>query len=211
MESLSIEVDEAEERPIAEGHSLRTRHGTDRRTRLVFLTKNLAIGGAERQLVTLAKGLDRSIFEVTVLCLYGGGELIRELTNAGVSVISLDKSGRWDLARFSRRFVAVLRKLQPDILHSYLTVQNLLTVFVRPALPAATRVVWGVRASNMDMRQYDWLAKSTSWLESRVSRFADLIIFNSNAGRNYHLAAGFDGSRTAVIPNGVDTRRFAAR
>lgn len=209
MEPLSIEVDDAEERPIAGKHSLRTRHGTDRRTRLVFLAKNLALGGAERQLVTLAKGLDRSIFEVTVLCLYGGGELTRELTSAGVSVISLDKSGRWDLARFSRRFVAVLRKLQPDILHSYLTIQNLLTVFVRPALPAAARVVWGVRDSNMDMRQYDWFVKSTGWLESRVSRFADLIIFNSNAGRNYYLASGFAGSRIAVIPNGVDTRRFA--
>ena len=107
MEPLSIEVDKAEERPIAGGQFLRTTHGTARRTRLVFLAKNLAIGGAERQLVTLAKGLDRSIFEVTVLCLYGGGELTRELTNAGVSVISLDKSGRWDLARFSRRFVTV--------------------------------------------------------------------------------------------------------
>jgi glycosyltransferase involved in cell wall biosynthesis len=61
----------------------------------------------------------------------------------------------------------------------------------------------------MDKRQYDWLANSACWLESRASRFADLIIFNSNAGRNYHLAAGFDGSRTAVIPNGVDTERFA--
>lgn len=210
MEPLSIEVDDAEKRPIAGKHFLTTKHGKDRRTRLVFLAKNLAIGGAERQLVTLANGLDRSIFEVTVVCLYGGGELTRELTNAGVSVISLDKSGRWDLARFSRRFMAVLRKLQPDILHSYLTVQNLLTVFVRPALPAATRVVWGVRASNMDMRQYDWFAKLTCWLELRVSRFADLIIFNSNSGKNDHLAAGFDGSRTAVIPNGVDTRHFTA-
>lgn len=210
VERLSTEVDNAEERrSIAEGRPLRTRHGTDRPTRLVFLIRDLAIGGAERQLVTLAKGLDRSTFEVTVLCLYGGGELIRELTIAGVSVISLYKNGRWDLVRFSRRFVTVLRKLQPDILHSYLTVQNLLTVFVRPALPAATRVVWGVRASYVDKRQYDWLAKSTCWLESRVSRFADLIIFNSNAGRNYYLAAGFDGSRMAVIPNGVDTQRFA--
>jgi len=67
-----------------------------------------------------------------------------------------------------------------------------------------------VRASNMDMQQYDWFAKLACRLESRVSRFADLIIFNSNAGRNYHLAAGFNESRTAVIPNGVDTRRFAA-
>jgi glycosyltransferase involved in cell wall biosynthesis len=208
VETLSIEVDETEERQIAK-YTSRIRHGTGRRTRLVFLIRDLAIGGAQRQLVTLAKGLDRSIFEVTVLCLYGGGELMRELTNAGVSVISLDKRGRWDLARFSRRLVTVLRKSQPDILHSYLTAQNLLTVFVRPALPAATRVVWGVRASNMDMQQYDWLATSTCWLESRFSRFADLIIFNSNAGRNYYQAARFDGSRTAVIPNGVDTRRFA--
>jgi glycosyltransferase involved in cell wall biosynthesis len=195
---------------IAEARSLRIRGGTDRRARLVFLIKDLAIGGAERQLVALAKGLDRSMFEVTVLCLYGRGELIRELDNAGVPVISLDKSGRWDLARFSRRLVLVLRKLQPDILHSYLTAQNLLTVFVRPALLAPTRVVWGVRASYLDKRQYDWLANSACWLESRVSRFADLIIFNSNAGRNYHLAAGFSGSRMTVIPNGVDTRRFAA-
>lgn len=209
MEPLSIEVDKTEERPIAEERASSTRHATDRRIRLVFVTRNLAIGGAERQLVMLAKSLDRSVFEVTLLCLYGGGELTRELANTGVSVIALDKSGRWDLARFSRRFVTVLRKLQPDILHSYLTVQNLLTVFVRPALPATTRVVWGVRDSNMDMRQYDWLAKSTCWLEARISRFADLIIFNSNAGRNCALAAGFDGSRMAVIPNGVDTQRFA--
>jgi glycosyltransferase involved in cell wall biosynthesis len=209
VKSLSIEVDDTEERPIAASRFLRTRYGTHRRIRLVFLIRNLAIGGAERQLVTLAKGLDRSIFEVTVLCLYGGGELTRELTNTGVSVISLEKSSRWDLARFSLRFVTVLRRLQPDILHSYLTGQNLLTVLAKPALPAATRVVWGVRDSDVDTRQDDWLAKSTCWLESRVSRFADLIIFNSNAGRNYHLAAGFHGSRMVVIPNGVDTRRFS--
>ena len=209
VERTSIEVDETEKRPIADRYASKIRHGRARRTRLVFLTRDLAIGGAQRQLVTLAKGLDRSVFEVTVLCLYGYGELIRELTNADVSVISLEKSGRWDLAKFSRRLLTVLRKLQPDILHSYLTAQNLLTVFLRPALPASTRVVWGVRTSSIEMRQYDWLAKSTGWLESRVSRFADLIIFNSTAGKNCYIAEGLTGSRMAVIPNGVDTRRFA--
>jgi len=209
VEPLLTEVDRAEERPIAGRDSLRTRHGSRRRIRLVFLTRDLAIGGSQRQLVTLAKGLDRSIFEVTVLCLYGQGELIRELTNAGVPVISLEKSGRWDMARFYPLLVTVLRKLKPDILHSYLTVQNLLTVLVKPAI-RATRMVWGVRASYVDMSQFDWLSKSTWWLESRLSRFAHLIIFNSNAGRDYHLAGGFNGSRVAVIPNGVDTWRFTA-
>ena len=143
-------------------------------------------------------------------CAFMGMEnLFESSTNADVSVISLEKSGRWDLAKFSRRLLTVLRKLQPDILHSYLTAQNLLTVFLRPALPASTRVVWGVRTSSIEMRQYDWLAKSTGWLESRVSRFADLIIFNSTAGKNCYIAEGLTGSRMAVIPNGVDTRRFA--
>jgi glycosyltransferase involved in cell wall biosynthesis len=82
-------------------------------------------------------------------------------------------------------------------------------VLAKLALPASASVVWGVRASYVDKRQYDWLIKSTSWLESRVSRFADMIIFNSNAGRDYYLAAGFSGARTSVITNGVDTKRFA--
>ena len=209
MERKSIVVDGTEKRPTADRYASRIRHGRARRTRLVFLTRDLAIGGAQRQLVTLAKALDCSVFEVTLLCLYGDGELIRELTNADVSVISLEKSGRWDLAKFSRRLLTVLRELQPDILHSYLTAQNLLTVFLRPALPASTRVVWGVRTSSIEMRQYDWLAKSTGWLESRLSRFADLIIFNSDAGKNCYIAEGLTGSRMAVIPNGVDTQRFA--
>src|SRR5216683_3147531 len=37
----------------------------NRRIKLVFLIRSLGIGGAERQLVELAKGLDRKAFDVT--------------------------------------------------------------------------------------------------------------------------------------------------
>jgi glycosyltransferase involved in cell wall biosynthesis len=190
-------------------HSLKNGLQRDPRVRLVFFTRNLGIGGAERQLVTLAKALDRSVFNVFVMCLYGQGELEPEVIDAGVPVVSLDKKGRWDLMRFSQRFVAKLRELRPDILHSYLTIQNLLAVLAKPALPKATRVIWGIRASNVDLRQYDWLARLSCWLESRASGSADLIIFNSNSGMDHYLKAGFAGNRALVIPNGVDTQRFA--
>ena len=41
-----------------------------------------------------------------------------------------------------------------------------------------------------------------------MSRFPDLIVFNSVAGRKHHLAVGFAPGRTVVIPNGIDTDRF---
>lgn len=177
--------------------------------RLVLLIRSLDIGGAERQLVTLAKGLNRKAFDVAVVCLYSGGELGQELRDAGVPVISLEKKGRWDIPLFFWRLLKELRSLQPDILHSYLMVQNLIAVLVKPALPK-TRIVWGVRASDMDARQFnDWLTGLSRRLEALLSRFANLIIFNSYAGKDYHLSLGFAASRTAVISNGIDTERFS--
>jgi glycosyltransferase involved in cell wall biosynthesis len=182
---------------------------TSPRVKLVLLIRDLRIGGAERQLVTLAKNLDRTLFDVSVVCLYNEGEFAHELRDARVPVIALAKKGRWDIPRFLWRLLRVLRTLEPDILHSYLTVQNLLTILVKPALPM-TQTVWGVRASNITSRQHDdWLAGVSIRLEALLSRFANLIIFNSNAGRDYNLSVGFSGVRSAVIPNGIDTERFS--
>jgi glycosyltransferase involved in cell wall biosynthesis len=176
------------------------------RLKLVLLIRSLAAGGAERQLVSLAKALDKKVFDITVVCLYGGGPFEEDLRSAGVPVISLGKKGRWELFGFLKRLIAALRKLQPDILHSYMSGQNVLAVLLKPVLPG-TRIVWGVRASNVRLR--DWLDKLSFRLEVMLSRFADLIVFNSAAGRDYHLSAGFAASRTDVIPNGVDPRFFA--
>src|SRR5579864_5223862 len=66
--------------------------------KLVFLIRNLGIGGAERQSVALATNLDKNKFDVTVLTLYGGGEFLEDLTRAGVRAVSLNKKGRWDFS-----------------------------------------------------------------------------------------------------------------
>ncbi len=179
-----------------------------RRVNLVFLIRNLAIGGAERQLVALASNLDKDIFDVTVLTLYDGGELLGDLNRAGVRTVSLGKKGRWDLSSITLQLVRVLRKLKPDILHSELTAQNLLAVMAKAVLPG-TRIVWGVRSSNLDDRRRDWLSLLNCRVEIWSSRLPDLIISNSIAARTYHSTAGFAGARMVVIPNGIDTECFA--
>ncbi|MES4787378.1 MAG: group 1 glycosyl transferase, partial [Nitrospiraceae bacterium] len=37
---------------------------------------------------------------------------------------------------------------------------------------------------------------------------SDLIIFNSWAGQQHHIAHGYCGKRMAVVPNGINTERF---
>jgi glycosyltransferase involved in cell wall biosynthesis len=176
-------------------------------TRLVFLIRSLDYGGAERHLLTLVRALDKERFSVTVLYFYGGGRLEDELRASGVRMISLGKRGRWDLLGFSWRLVKQLRALRPDILHSFLVEPNLLTVFLKPLLPSV-RVVWGVRASRVHFENYDRFSRVSFRLQCLFSRRADLIIFNSERGRAYHLSEGFPAAKSMVIPNGIDTELF---
>ncbi|WP_243038985.1 glycosyltransferase [Dyella sedimenti] len=174
---------------------------------ILFLTRSLARGGAERQLVLLASGLHRKGWRVEVACFYAGGAFQRELEQSGVSVIDLAKRGRWDLPGFLWRFCRLIRKRQPDIVHGYLPVPNMLSLGARILRPD-TKVVWGVRASNIDLVHYDWLSHLTFRMQCRLSRMAALIIANSSAGLEYHAARGFPREKMKVVPNGIDTARF---
>ena len=177
-----------------------------RTIRLVLLARSLDYGGAERQLIALAKGLHARGHHVVVAVFYPGGALEAELRAAGVPVVSLDKSGRWDVIGFLYRFGRFLRQERPEILHGYLPMPNILALLAKPV--CSGKVVWGVRASNMEARHYGWLAGVESRVERTVARFATLIICNSHAARSYHVSRGFPANRTIVIPNGIDTERF---
>jgi glycosyltransferase involved in cell wall biosynthesis len=159
-------------------------------------------------LITLARALDKERFDVTVLHFYPGGRLEDELrASAASAVVSLGKRGRWDLLRFSFRLVKELRAIRPDALHAFLVEPNLLAVFLKPLFPGM-RVVWGVRASRVHFEHYDWFARLNFRLQCFCARFADLIIFNSERGRAFHLSEGFPVEKSMVIYNGIDTDAF---
>ena len=174
---------------------------------ILFLARSLDRGGAERQLVVLANGLARRGHAVAVAIFFSGGAYESELAGTGVRVIHLCKKGRWDILPFLYRLVRLLRKESPAVLHSYLGVPNILAAALKPLL-SSTRIVWGVRASNMDLAHYDWLSRFTYVLERRLARFAHRIIANSRAGEHHAIAHGFPADRIVVIPNGIDTDCF---
>jgi glycosyltransferase involved in cell wall biosynthesis len=171
--------------------------------RILFLARSLEVGGAERQLGALAAGLGRRGHEVAIAVFYAGGALEAGVRAAGVPVVTLDKRSRWDLARFTARALGEIRRFRPDVVHGYLVAPNLLAAAARPLMPRA-RIVWGLRASDMDWSRYGaW--HEASFAASRIaSRFADLLICNSEAGARYHARAGFPESALRVVHNGID-------
>lgn len=176
-------------------------------TKILFFIRSLNAGGAERQLVVTAKGLAQRGHGVTVLTFYEGGFYADELNDTKIQLLNLQKKGRWDVFPFILRLRKVLRNQTPDVIYSFLGTANILTVVMRYFI-APVRIVWGVRASNMDLEQYDWLSRWSYWLECRLARFSDAIIVNSNAGMKYAVEHGFPEKKMTVIPNGIDTERF---
>jgi len=129
------------------------------------------------------------------------------LERTGVRLVHLGKKGRWDVIGFLWRLFCQIRRERPTVLHSYLGVQNILASILKPFFPK-TKIVWGVRGSDKDLSRYDWLSRWSYRLECLLSRFADLIISNSQAGVAYAVKNGFPENRLVVIPNGIDTEVF---
>jgi hypothetical protein len=121
---------------------------------VVLLIRSLALGGAQRQLVQLARGLKERGHRVTVGIFYSGGPLVAELEQAEVPVTKLGKGGRWNNLGFLLRLRRMIAALRPDVVYSFVGSANIFAALARPFVPD-TKLVWSVRSSDMDLTRYD--------------------------------------------------------
>jgi glycosyltransferase involved in cell wall biosynthesis len=182
------------------------------KTRILFLIPSLVANGAERQLCELVRHMDPDAFEVHVVVFYDpdqcvGGDLTPDLAGLPhVRLHSLHKRrGGAGLLLALPRLLGLVRSIGPELIHGYLD-GNL------PALmlgwPLGIPRVWGIRASAADPARLRGLPRQLFRTSQWLSRHVDLVIFNSQAGRQSHQATGLRAPNTLVIPNGFDTDRF---
>ena len=178
--------------------------------RLSFLIRDLGHGGAQRQLVTLARALaSRGGFEVSVVHFYPGA-FDAELRSAGVKTFCIGKKHRWDLVGFFLSLINTMRGLNPNVIHGYLHESNLMALLLKP-LCGFPKVVWGIRDSQTDAATWGILGKLSFRLNCLLSGFADKVIANSRAGRDYYIGQGYPAESFEVVPNGIDVERFRPR
>src|SRR5262245_16274939 len=137
--------------------------------KIVLLIRALALGGAERQVVMLARGLHAEGYDVRLGVFYAGGQLEADLHAAGVPVTVLGKGGRWDVIPFLFRLGRFLHRERPQVFHGYLGSSNSLGILMRPIHGA--RVVWGLRASDIETPRHDWFGRLDTAIERWLSRF----------------------------------------
>ncbi len=173
--------------------------------KLFLAIRSLDIGGAERQFIELVKHIDKSKFEVFVCSMYGGVQekLVECIPN--IKYYNLHKKGRYDFFTFYKNYSKLLKEMQPDLIYSFLGEMNLFSFWCKPK---NTKIIWGFRASNMDLSQYDKVSLILFSLQKKLSTRVDKIITNSNASIEFHKNSGFAMNRSVVIANGIDPQRF---
>jgi glycosyltransferase involved in cell wall biosynthesis len=180
------------------------------RIRILFLIPSLVANGAERQLLELVKRMDRDRFEVHLAVFYDPGSEDNLGSEAArvpdLQIHSLHKRrGALGYLTALPRLLRLILHLAPDVLHGYMD-GNLPLLILGGLL--RKRVVWGIRRTSKDLAKVDRLGLQLLRLDVWLSRYVDLIIFNSEAGRLNHAAMGMKAARMAVVVNGFDVARF---
>ncbi|WP_456394137.1 glycosyltransferase [Nitratifractor sp.] len=176
-----------------------------KKIKLFFAIRSLDFGGAERQFIELVKHIDKNHFEVTVCTMYGGEQEEEIKAVEGIRYFNLQKKGRYDFFRFYRNYRALLQGIRPQLIYSFLGEMNLYSLWCKPT---DSQIIWGFRASNMDLSKYGRVSRLLFRLQRRFSNRVDKIIANSGASVAFHGEQGFCMKQAVVIPNGIDTERF---
>lgn len=171
---------------------------------VLLVVPSLHIGGTERQAVVLANGLRAKGHTVQVATLYPGGELEGGLKD--VPIVRVEKGGRWDVLGSLARLRKLIVGQDVDVTYTFLGTPNIMGAMLKPFI--SSKLVWGIRASEMHLSNYGWLAQVSQRIEVALSRVPDSIISNSNAGKRHAAAIGYPDNKIAVMPNGIDTEYF---
>ncbi|MHC4180999.1 MAG: glycosyltransferase [Planctomycetota bacterium] len=168
--------------------------------RVEFVIDHLNVGGAQRHLVELFSGLDRTRFAPQLCVAKPGGTLIGTLEQMGIPVRCFDLGPTLaepqtlvGLARMARR----LRAGHVDIVHGYLYMGNILGMLAGKLAGTPIRIA--------GKRSLDRYPRRAQLYPTRLAnRFAHRILCNAKAVRQFVLQEERPAPRKfAVIPNGI--------
>ncbi len=173
---------------------------SDLPVRIAFCITELDPGGAERALVRIVTGLDRTRWQPYVYCLAAPGPLAEPLAAADVPVTCLGVRSSRDVG-VVRRLSKELATFRPEILQTFLFHGNIVGRLAARWAKVPI-VVAGVRVVEPDAR---WRMR----LDHGTSRLVDRTICVSAAVAERYRELGYRDDQLAVVANGVDIARFA--
>jgi glycosyltransferase involved in cell wall biosynthesis len=176
--------------------------GFSRPIKVVYVINSLGVGGAERMVCDLVRGLDRDQFHAEVTCLYSAGKFSELLDSAGIPVRVLALDRRFLPRNWVKTWLG-LRHAGADVIHTHLPESAWY------GLPAAYVHRIPVRISHLHSVYLRWSKKART-MDRAVRASASLSVACSSAVRDVARDLGYADAKLTVIPNGVDATRFAS-
>lgn len=174
--------------------------------KVAHISTGLETGGAEVQLLRLLAAFDKNKFEMMVIGLDRDSYLGDRMRELGLPVYALDVKKN-PFAIF--KAYTLLKAFNTDVIHGTMYEGGVVASICRNFLPKKPPVIW---TSHEPLEHYDKepLRKRLQLrLWGLMSKMPECMMYVSHLNKQQHLAWGFNNDKALVIPNGVDTSRFA--
>jgi glycosyltransferase involved in cell wall biosynthesis len=168
-----------------------------RPVRLLVITDEMEVGGTQRQITMLLKGIDRSRVEPELVYFRNRSSLVDELLTAGIPVTHIEKRGRID-PFFVSRLSRFIRRGRFDVVHCF-SFTGELWGSVAHMFAGHGHLVSSIRGV------YEWYSGLQWRLKTWVTRRSYCVVANSHAGARYALTRmgpTFE-DKMRVVYNGV--------
>ena len=179
---------------------------SDQAPRLMFVVHRLAHGGAEQQVAALAGRFAARGYAVAVVVAgrIEDDDLARQLSAAGVRVFELRA---WGLRQTVTRLTRTIRGWKPDLIHSHGFRPNIAARLARAFAPRASLIN---TTHNLGEGQFPFNTRRWELRYRLTDPMATLTTNVCGEGlRRYIEAGAIPKAKAAVVPNGIDTSRFA--
>lgn len=171
--------------------------------KIVFITPSIGVGGAERQLALLARGLQKKNFRPSIISLSDQADYLSDFDHLDTHICPIERG--LTLAKGLCHLRKKLLLLSPSIVQGWMYAGNIAASIA--SINVCRNIFHSIRASNMDASRYGLQI----WINSKLSYFSSATIANSQKGLDYHLEKGFCKNRLQLIRNGVDDTYFVPR
>jgi glycosyltransferase involved in cell wall biosynthesis len=178
---------------------------TSSKTNVLLLLNSFETGGAEGQLVLLARLLIESgRYHVHLACLSRTGPLLAEaekLVDEEIAEFPLNSFYDGNMAKQLRKFRSFLRERKIDVVHTDGFYTNVFGLIGAKLAGVPARI--GFRGET----QTDGRTPAQNFIERSAFRFASVVHANSEAVKNFLVDEGVPARNIAVVYNGLHFAR----